>query len=108
MSWKNAVKEAGKKYRSGKKKKVGATKFVEKGESRSAKPSRTYQVNRTTGGRFKGYKQIGAVSKSAIVAHYKVKLSNLLLKRELAKSVRERRALAKEISSIKRAIRQIP
>jgi hypothetical protein len=42
------------------KRKVGAIKIVEKGESKSAKPKAVYQQKRTAKGTFKGLKKIGA------------------------------------------------
>ena len=41
-------------------KKIGATKFVEKKETKSTKPKRTLQITRRTDGSFKKFKQIGA------------------------------------------------
>jgi hypothetical protein len=42
------------------KRKVGAIKIVEKGESKSAKPKAVYQQKRSAKGTFKGLKKIGA------------------------------------------------
>lgn len=44
----------------GKKKKVGAIKIVEKGETKATKPKATYQTKRTKKGTFKGLRRIGA------------------------------------------------
>lgn len=42
-----------------KKKKVGATKIIQKGESKNAKVTKVLQQTRTKKGQFKGYKRIG-------------------------------------------------
>lgn len=46
-------------------KKVGAIKIIEKGESKSARPSATYQQKRTKKGTYAGLKKVGAVKKKA-------------------------------------------
>lgn len=46
-------------------KKVGAIKIVEKGESKSARPSATYEQKRTKRGTYAGLKKVGAVKKKA-------------------------------------------
>jgi len=46
-------------------KKVGAIKIIEKGESKSARPSATYQQKRTKAGTYSGLKKVGAVKKKA-------------------------------------------
>lgn len=74
-----SVKLAAKNARAKKKssrKKVGAIKIVERGESKSARPSRTYQVNRTRKGTFKGYTRIGAVDIPAAKDGIKNKLAH--------------------------------
>jgi hypothetical protein len=43
-----------------KKKSIGATKFVEKNETKSTKPKRNIQITRRSDGTFKKFKQIGA------------------------------------------------
>lgn len=48
-----------------KKKKVGATKIIQKGESKNAKVTKVLQQTRTKKGQFKGYKRIGATSVKA-------------------------------------------
>lgn len=49
---------------SGVKKKVGAVKIVQKGESKNAKVTKTLQQLRTKRGTFKGYKRIGSINDS--------------------------------------------
>lgn len=49
-------------YSKAAKKKVGAIKIVEKGESKNAKAKATYEQKRTKKGTFKGLKKIGAAS----------------------------------------------
>ena len=44
-------------------KKVGAIKIIEKGESKSARPSATYQQKRTKKGTYAGLKKVGSVKK---------------------------------------------
>ena len=46
-------------------KKIGAIKIVEKGESKSARPSATYEQKRTKKGTYAGLKKVGAVKKKA-------------------------------------------
>lgn len=46
-------------------KKLGAIKIIEKGESKSARPSATYQQKRTKKGTYAGLKKVGAVKKKA-------------------------------------------
>jgi hypothetical protein len=111
-TWKAAIKEAGKKYRSGSlRKKVGATKLIERGESRKTRPAKTYKVSRTPAGQYKKFSQVAgvqsvAVHKAAVKSHYLVQLSNLLLKKELAKGVRDKRKIAKEVLKVKKALKQ--
>ena len=40
-------------------KKIGATKFIEKNETKSTKPKRNIQITRRSDGTFKKFKQIG-------------------------------------------------
>lgn len=46
-----------------KSKKVGATKIIQKGESKNAKVTKVLQQTRTKKGQFKGYKKIGAATR---------------------------------------------
>ena len=59
QAWAIEYSKSGKKKPA--KKKVGAIKIVEKGESKKTKPKSTYQVKRTAKGTYKGLKKIGAV-----------------------------------------------
>lgn len=43
-------------------KKIGATKIIQKGESKNAKVTKVYEQVRTRKGTFKGYKRIGAIN----------------------------------------------
>lgn len=63
QAWAIEYSKSGKKKPA--KKKVGAIKIVEKGESKKTKPKATYQVKRTAKGTYKGLKKIGAVKKKA-------------------------------------------
>ena len=52
------LKEAWAIYFSKHRKKVGATKFIERGETARTKPRRVYQQKRSPAGRFKGVRKI--------------------------------------------------
>jgi hypothetical protein len=62
QAWAIEYSKSGKKKPA--KKKVGAIKIVEKGESKKTKPKATYQVKRTAKGTYKGLKKVGAVRKT--------------------------------------------
>jgi len=49
----------------GSKKRVGATKFIERGESRNTKPKRVVRVNRSKKGTYKKFSTVGNVKSSA-------------------------------------------
>lgn len=65
----NAVKKAAaelrakKRKKPAKKRKVGSTLLINKGESARKKPTRVYQVNRTKSGRYKGTKRVAGVGR---------------------------------------------
>lgn len=44
------------------KKKVGATMFVERGESKTKRPTKVVQVKRTAKGKFESFKTVGAIT----------------------------------------------
>lgn len=71
-TWKEYVAQASAIYASkhkGKspvgKKKIGAIKIVEKGESKNARPKAVYEYSRSKKGTFKGLKKIGATKSSS-------------------------------------------
>lgn len=94
-----------------KRKRIGSTKFVERSESTSTRPSRTIRVTRTRAGRYKSFHAIGAVPaghlkaelkrrkfdslNKAVIAHYHATTA-----REKKKTMKRVRLLKKEISKL--------
>lgn len=80
-SWKSMVKEAGRivKKKSGKRKpakksarrKVGATKYVERSEGRNARPKRVYRVKRKKSGTYNGVQRLAGVATGSLVSQAK-------------------------------------
>jgi hypothetical protein len=70
QAWAISYSKAGKKPA---KKKVGAIKIVEKGESKKAKPKATYQQVRSKKGTYKGLKKVGAVSEWGVYVGSKLR-----------------------------------
>lgn len=97
--WKDCVKAAGVKYRTGKISGVG------KRAKKSAPKRRVAVVSGKP--RVQVAANVGSVAmhKGAIASHYKVDLANTLLKRELATTKTERKKLSKKVSDIKRSLK---
>jgi hypothetical protein len=67
LAWSQCIKKASVLYKAkhktgSKPKKVGATKYVEKGETKNTKAKKVYQINRTKTGTFKNVKRIAGTS----------------------------------------------
>lgn len=67
LAWSQCIKKASANYKAKHKttttkKKVGAVKYVEKGEPKSAKAKKVYQVNRTKKGTFKSVTRIAGTT----------------------------------------------
>lgn len=83
--WASMVKEAGRlvKKKNGKRKpakksarrKVGATKYVERNESRSARPSKVYRVRRKKSGTYNGVQRLAGVATGSLVSQAKKNLT---------------------------------
>lgn len=113
----------GKKHHKGKK--ISAFEVVEQHDSVRKKPNRIFKVSRTRGGKFKKYRRIRGVStvsrshtdKNRITANIQVgklstvsgvmkemlkeKLAKLLLRRDMADTILQRRKLTGEINKVR-------
>lgn len=63
--WTAAIKQAGADYRAGR---LGAIKLIERGETKKTPVKKTYRVNRTKKGLFKGTSRVGSISRISAVA----------------------------------------
>lgn len=116
-SWKNAVKQAGRLYREKKRKSVRQTgtsnRMIDerltarKPGKRRAASGKTYYERRKNRSDKPG--QLTGVSvgsmKNGVLSHYKEKLANRLMRRELATTKTEKKKLTKEIRLLKSMIR---
>lgn len=124
--WTSLIKKAGAAYRAGS---LGATKLLERGETKSTKVKKTYRVNRSAKGRFKGMTRIAGGSKAVangvgsisringtmtiagLKSQLKQKLETQLgaayIQLNNAKRKMMKRKIQKRISAIKSQIRKI-
>jgi len=126
-AWTDAISRASKQLR--REGKIGATKFIDKGETKRSRTTKTYMRKRDKGGHFKGYKRVSGVStKSAThvdrnkihvdmqigsIAHHKAairqklkgSLGRALVNREMATTKTKKKQLTKKIRSIKSDLR---
>lgn len=113
-----SVKKAAAELRKTKKaRRVGGTKFIEKGESRNSKPAKVYQVKRTKAGRYDGVKRIAGMPMIAglTVAQTLAQTRRVVLaeigaleaKKYTAKTKRDKAKIAKLIAAKKSLYRKI-
>jgi len=114
--WQKAVKAAGKKIKSGRRKRkparTGAVKFIERGETKRTRAKKVYRVKRTKTGTFKGVKSVGAVKSPA--QHIKAareafgeQYGNLALKQFLAPTKTKRRSIGKKLAALRSRIKRL-
>lgn len=91
-------------------KKVGATKFIEKGEKKSTK-AKVYRRVRTKKGAFKKTQSVSSIGNASaaaltgeLIKRKKESLGKALLRREMATRKTDRRAISKQIAGIKKQI----
>lgn len=121
--WASAIKQASADYRAGR---LGAIKLIEKGETKKTKVKKTYRVNRTTKGRFKGTTAVGSISringskqavngigqtiaglKSSIRQKLETQLGNTYVTLNKTKGKMKRRKVQKRITAIKSQLRKM-
>ena len=71
LTWIDAVKKASGEYRNGSKhttKKVGATKMIERGESKNTPVKRVIRIERKPDGTIKSMKKVGSIPQMALTA----------------------------------------
>lgn len=100
---KKPVKKAVKK--AAKKRKVGAIKIIEKGETKNTRPKKVYQYTRSKTGTFKGLKTISGVNAAGkkIISE---KLKTALYKKETAKLKRDKNKHSKEVRELKKQLQK--
>jgi hypothetical protein len=107
-SWQQLVKLASKqgiakpKRKPAKRKKVGAYKVVEQGESRSTPARKVYRAKRSKTGTFKGMVSISGVKK-----FHEQKLQTALWNHEKATTVKATKAAAAEIRKHRAALKKL-
>lgn len=126
-AWTDAISRASKQLK--REGKIGATKFIDKGETKRSRTTKTYMRKRNKRGQFGGYKRVGNVNtksathtdknkihvdmqigsiahhKAAIARKLKNNLGNALVQREMAKTKTKKKQLTKKIRSIKSDLR---
>lgn len=90
---------------------VGATKFIERGETAKTPAKKIVRVNRSKAGRFKSVTRVGQVDSIGKVKSIgqdilKDKLGNLMVKQYTAKTKREKKKIGKQITEVKRDLRR--
>jgi len=117
--FKSAVKKAKALYRTGryasfsqavkaayKGKRVGATKFIERGESKNTAPRKVVRVNRTKSGTFKSMETITGLM-SAVRRQLRTKIENAAGAVALATTKRSRKKAAKRLAELKKQYRKL-
>lgn len=113
-----SVKKAAAELRKTKKaRRVGSTKFIERGENKNSKPSRVYQVKRTKAGLYAGAKRVsgmpviaGLTVSQTLAQTRRVVLAEigaLEAKKYAAKTKRDKAKIAKLIAAKKSIYRKI-
>jgi hypothetical protein len=103
---KAAYKKAGPSRTKKSKRKVGATKWIEKGETRRTPARRIVKVRRTKSGSYKNFQTIGSL-KSKLRGKLKQQLSTALVTREMSKTKRAKRKAQARVSKIKGDIKKL-
>lgn len=115
-NWQKAVKAAGKKIKSGKRKKrsarAGAVKFIERGETSRTRARKVYKVSRTKTGTFKGMRSVGKVKTpqqhiQAARAGLGEQYGDLALKQFLAPTKTKRRKIGKKLAALRSRIKRL-
>lgn len=109
LSWQDALKRAAKDLK--KTSRVGAYKVIERGEPKAARPSATYQVDRTKAGTFRGMKKVGSVTIEGVLKETKKavleKIGILEANKFSARLKSDRAKISKEIAHLKSLYRKM-